>query len=437
MAAFSGGPDSTALLYLCRGLKDEISRIYAAHLDHGLRGPRGHQDLAAAQTEAEKLGLPFYSEFADCRHLAKETSRSIEEAAREARYAFLERVRVKTGADFIVTGHTADDNAEAVLINLLRGAGPQGLAGIPPRRQAVIRPLLGFWRRDLTDYLTRRGLSWVEDETNQDLDFTRNRVRHDLIPRLERDYNPAVKQALVRTAQVIRDEERVWAGVMSQARTRTGFEFEERRVRIRLSGLPVLDRAVARRLIREAAVEVQGSTRALSWDHVELVLDWAASEKGGGLDLPGDLRVWKEEGLLILGPAPANKKIEFEYRLGVPGEVYISELNLRLKTEVVRQTEKIDPRALGPAQAALDLEQVSLPLTVRSPRAGDRFQPLGLEGTKKLSDFFIDARVPAGVRAKVPLVWDSLGIVWVGGMRPAERVRVGRRTQAVLLISLG
>ncbi|MEW5725949.1 MAG: tRNA lysidine(34) synthetase TilS, partial [Thermodesulfobacteriota bacterium] len=251
VAAFSGGPDSTALLHLCLRLAGDLGlNLFAAHLDHGLRGELGERDRRAAEAEATRAGIPFFWEKADCRALAAERSLSLEEAGRRARYDFLERARVQTGAGLIATGHTADDQAETVLFNLLRGAGPRGLAGIPRRRGRVIRPLLGFWRRDLLAYLKGRGLGYVEDETNRDLDFTRNRLRRHLLPLLERDYNPAVKAALVRTAEVLREEEKVWEDWTARARAQVDWRSEEGRIGLDRAGLAGLSRALARRLVR-------------------------------------------------------------------------------------------------------------------------------------------------------------------------------------------
>ena len=246
LVAFSGGPDSTALLHLCLTVRDELGfDLSAAHLDHGLRGAEAERDRLAAQGAAERVGVPFYWDRVDCRALAREGSLSLEEAAREARYSFIERIGQEIGAVYAATGHTADDNAEAVLLNLLRGAGPRGLAGIPPVRQGrILRPLLGFWREELLDWLAARDLSFVEDSSNRDLNLTRNKVRHDMLPRLIRDFNPGLKAALVRTAAVIRDEEKVWDSLLSELRPRVGWEVRDGRVSMKSFEIAALDRAL-------------------------------------------------------------------------------------------------------------------------------------------------------------------------------------------------
>ncbi|MBU2552565.1 MAG: tRNA lysidine(34) synthetase TilS [Proteobacteria bacterium] len=440
LAAFSGGADSTALLRLCLGLGRDLGfQVLAVHLEHGLRGKEGDRDLRAAEATAGRLGVPFVFDRVDCRRLAREASMSIEEAAREARYDFLERTRREVGACRATTGHTADDNAENVLLNLLRGAGPRGLAGIPPERRGfVIRPLLGFWREELEAYLRSEGLAWVEDSSNLDMTMTRNRVRHDLLPRLSRDYNPNVKQALVRTAAVLRDEEAFWDEHLKRLRAGVGWLAEDGAVRMRLEALGRLDRASGRRLVRAAVTWLSGWSRALTLEHVEGVLSVAAGS--GRSDrrvcLPGSLRAWSDGEWLVVGrPVPAPET-GFERTLSVPGRTRLEPVGLTLRVEVDERPGALDLKNLPRNRAALDLDRLALPLTVRDRRPGDRFRPLGLTGTKKVKNLLIDAKIPVGQRPFFPLVLDSHGIVWVGGLRMAERARIGPETRRALVLTL-
>ncbi|MBW2091307.1 MAG: tRNA lysidine(34) synthetase TilS [Deltaproteobacteria bacterium] len=438
IVSFSGGADSTALLSLCQAISGELEmKLTAAHLDHGLRGLESQRDREASEATALRLGVPFVWAKADCQALARAESLSLEEAARKARYRFLERVRREKNADYIVTGHTADDNAEVLLLNLMRGAGPQGLAGIPPIRDGhIIRPLLTFWKSELLAYIKARGLGWVEDSSNKNLNFTRNRVRHDLIPKMAQDYNPAIKAALSRTAQLIREEESAWELVLTDLKPEVGWLEKEETVRIHASKLAALNRAVGRRLVRAAFKTLTGQTRALTKDHIEHILDLASSSHRRGLDLPGGFRAWFEENYLFIGPPPDESVSLFEYSLTPPGRVQMREIGLELLAEICDRPQDIDPRNLGPSRAILDLNKLSLPLIVRTSRPGDRFQPLGMKGTKKLHDIFIDGKVEARQRPKIPVVLDQRGIVWVGGFRISDRVRLSAETRQAVLLSL-
>jgi len=438
VVAFSGGADSTALLTLLRAVSGALGiELITAHLDHGLRGSESQRDRKAAESMAQELDAPFIWAKADCQALARAESLSVEEAARKARYRFLERVRHERNADYIATGHTADDNAEVLLLNLMRGAGPQGLAGIPPVRQGhILRPLLTFWKEELLDYLKAKGLSWVEDSSNRSLSFTRNRVRHDLLPRMAQDYNPAVKAALVRTARLIQAEESAWEEILAGLKPGVGWEKGEEAIRLLAGQLTGLNRALGRRLVREGVRCLTGQTQALTMAHVEDVLELASSGTDRGLDLPAGLRAWVQGEYLFLGTPPREADVSFEYPLVLPGLVHLKELGLELRADISNEFQHSEPRNLGPFQAVMDLNRLALPLLVRNQRPGDRFQPLGMKGRKKLHDFFIDAKVPARLRPRTPLVLDQEGIVWVGGLRIAERVRAGTETRQAVVLTL-
>jgi len=440
LVGFSGGADSTALLHLCLAVKDELGLwVNAAHLDHGLRGKEAESDRLAAETVADEAGVPFYWDKADCLALARWEGLSLEEAAREARYDFLKRIREQIGATYVLTGHTADDQAEAVLLNLLRGAGPRGLSGIPPVRDGyILRPLLNFWRKELTAYLTARGLTWVEDSSNQDLRLTRNRVRHELLPRLLQDYNPALKAALVRTAAVLRDEEDFWTKILAETKGQAGWRESADQVRMKTSVLKALDRALARRLIREAVRTLQGQTRALTFDHVEDILDRIVGGGPLGLDLPGPMRAWREGDDLVFGFGLENGPAvpDYEYPLPVPGSVHLAEIGWTIRAEVLDWSGDIDLAGIGPDRELVDSARLVLPLKVRNRRPGDRFQPLGMTGVKKLHDFFIDLKVPVRERFRTPLVVDRQGLVWAGGLRLADRVKITPKTRRIISLTL-
>ncbi len=436
IVAFSGGADSTALLYLCLLLTEDLGlEITAAHLDHGLRGIEAERDREAAEARAGELNLPFVWEKVDCRKLAAVRALSLEEAAREARYDFLERVRINSGARYITTGHTADDNAEAILFNMIRGTGPAGLAGIPPVREGrILRPLLIFWKKDLVRYLKARGLTWVEDSTNTDLDYSRNRIRHSLLPQMEKHFNPAVKAALNRTAEIIRDEESAWQVYLERLKPEVSWTLGPDSVTMRISSLNGLHVAEKRRLIREGFRYIKGQLRALERGHVEAILNLLTGEKGRGLDLPGRNRAWTKDDFLFIGISLEEHETSFEYSLPLPGLVYIEEIGSGIESEIDRDPKDINPRKLGPDMAVLDFDLIEPPLIVRNLRPGDRFQPLGLKGTKKLHDFFIDAKVPASERREIPLVLDRKGIIWLVGLRVSERTRFSAGTKTALFL---
>jgi tRNA(Ile)-lysidine synthase len=294
VAAVSGGPDSTVLLSVLVGLRRELSLdIHVAHVNHGLR-PDAAEDAAAVAKAARTCGCPYHEAAVDVRAAASRERRSIEDAARRERYAFLARVADQVHAAIIATGHTLDDQAETVLMRLLRGSGPRGLAGIPPVRPhdgvRVIRPLIEISRAGITEYLARRGLDAREDSTNRDVAMLRNRVRLVLLPILE-GYNPDVRRALARLAEVVRDEADA-LDALSAAEVEAVLHGTNASVHIPPEAFASLPVALQRRVLREAIRRVRGNDPQIAFVHIEEARLGVLSGRSGGVyEAPGGVRV--------------------------------------------------------------------------------------------------------------------------------------------------
>ncbi len=436
VVAVSGGPDSLALLHVLWRLRDELGiALHVAHLNHLLRGEEAAADAAFVAEMAARLGLPVTVEEVPVARLAAERGLSVEEAGREARYEFFRRVAAATGAGRVALGHTRDDQAETVLMRLLRGSGPAGLSGIPPVRDGwIIRPLLAVPRTAVEAYCRRHGLRPRRDPTNEEPSYLRNRIRLELLPRLEAEYNPMLRQALAHLAEVLRAEEE-WAGRAAADAADRLLRRSGDAVVVPVEGLLGLPVALRRRVVRLAAE--RAGLPSLPFEHVERVLALAAGAVGRALSLPGGGLARLEHDGLVLGP-DGEEPAPFAYRLEVPGSVAIPEAGLRLVAEVVpgpplpRAGEQV-PRGEGDV-AVLDAERLPALLTVRSRRPGDRFRPLGLEGEKKLQDYFVDARVPRRQRDRVPIVEAHGEIVWVVGHRVDGRFAAGPGARRLLVL---
>ncbi len=430
VVAVSGGPDSLALLHGLRTLRDELGiTLHAAHLNHLLRGDAARADAEYVRALAAEMGLPVTVEEVAVADLARGRGLSIEEAGREARYAFYQRVREAAGAARVALGHTADDQAETVLMRLLRGAGPAGLAGIPPVRDGwIVRPLIAVTRRMVEDYCRAVGLEPCRDESNRDPAHLRNRVRWDLLPRLEREYNPALRRALVHLADVLREEDAWLAGLVAGEYGRLARE-DVNGIRLALKDWENRPLALRRRLVREAAARLLGRPAPLEFGHVEAVLGLTGAPVGSRLDLPGGLVARREYAHVHIGGSQAPGGVAaggFSYPLPVPGRVAVPEAGLILEADLRPAGAEVDkdPAPAGPGRFAvhLDADRCVLPLTVRSRRQGDRFWPAGLGAAKKLKDFFISAKVPREERDRIPLVTGGDGsILWVVGRRADDR----------------
>ncbi|HBB40196.1 MAG: tRNA lysidine(34) synthetase TilS [Nitrospirae bacterium CG18_big_fil_WC_8_21_14_2_50_70_55] len=430
VVACSGGGDSTALLHLLARLARPLPlTLTVCCVDHGLRGAAAAEAAFVGEVAAS-LGLRFRLERLDPATLRRPGC-SLQAVAREQRYATLERVASEVGAGWIATGHTADDVAETVVMNLLKGsARPLGIAA---RRGRVVRPLLRFRHAELTAWLAAQGLPWCEDPSNRDPHYLRNRVRHEIVPVLAA-VNPALARVLGHTAELLGEEERYLEALL--APHLGAIEPVAGGVEVAVATLVALPLALRRRLVRTACHRI-GLVKELGFVHVEQVRALADGEAGAGeVRLPGGRVARRQYDRLYLGGLrPAPPVGEFEVAV-VAGRAEIAALGLALELtregpnrgagwSATRATPSaaLEPirepsghRALAAAGRLLDQQ-----LVVRSPRPGDRFRPAGMGGrSKRLAALFIDAKVPAGERGRTPLLVAGGEVVAVGTWRLAE-----------------
>lgn len=414
VVGLSGGADSVALLHLLRALAEDgsVTLAAAAHFNHALR-PEADADEGFCRDLCATLGVPFVAERAPVRDLARASGLSIEAAARRERYACLERVRLAHAGDRIAVAHTADDQAETVLLRLLRGAGTRGLRGVLWRRGAVVRPLLNCRRDGLRAWLRDSGHSWREDASNLDLTVPRNRIRHELLPLLAACYQPAVVRVLARTAEVACGED----ALLEQLAAEGGAPLMARvpgGLRLRRAGLAALPLALARRVVRRALVAAD-ARHAPDLADVAMVLAIAGADGPGSADVAG-LRVERfsrDAVLLIKAPGTATVALP-ERALPVPGVVDLPEIGPGCRLRAEWPIMQADPRKTG-IQARLR-GSIAGPLVVRGRRPGDRIRPVGLGGTKKVQDVLVDRKVPRVERDLVPVVTDAAGrLLWVAG----------------------
>jgi tRNA(Ile)-lysidine synthase len=430
VVAVSGGVDSMVLLHALVRLVPRLDlRLHVAHIHHGLRGRSADRDAAFVSAEAVRYGLPISVE-----RLAAETrpaGTSVQVWAREVRYARLEAIRKKTGAAWILTAHTQNDQAETVLLNLLRGTGPRGLAGIPGRRDRILRPLLAVSRREIVTYAAKQRVAFREDPSNRSVAYRRNRIRRELLPLLAREYNPRIVETLTGLAAQAREDEDALA---LQAAALAAGAIRERgpSVGVNVALLRAASPSIARRLLQEGFRRATDRRHGLTRRHVSALMRAAA--RGGSVPLPGGLRALASAEYLWLGPrAPSERDRGSGARSPVselppdvplrpgrwvrwdPGQCFVRVR--RVEGDRIRLTRRDSRReVLSPAL-------LREPLRLRAWRPGDRFQPLGLPGGKKLQDFFVDAKVPREERCMVPLLVAGERVAWVVGHRIAETFR--------------
>jgi tRNA(Ile)-lysidine synthase len=434
LVAVSGGSDSVALAWLLADLAAgaEFTLAGLVHVNHGLRGDASETDEAFCRALAGRMQVPIDVARVDVSALARARQCSIEAAAREARYACFADAAGRLGATRIATGHTLDDQAETVLLRLLRGAGTRGLSGIRVKRGALVRPLLECRRADLVAYLAARGEPFREDASNDDRTIPRNRIRHELLPVIDR-IAPAGRRALARVAALSADDEEYFRQAVIESTA--SVVLSERGVCLEAIG--ARPPALARRLVRWA-IEAVAPGVGLTARHLHAVLALATSAaESGHLDLPGAVAERRRETLWIRA-APTDgatraARVHFEYLLPCPGEVAVPEAGVTLLASV---TAGGDGASNGRGNVAV-VRQAAFtpPFSVRNRRAGDRLRPLGAPGRRKLQDVFVDKKVLREDRDRVPIVTDSRGrIVWVVGVTIAEEGRVTAASEGVVIL---
>jgi tRNA(Ile)-lysidine synthase len=431
LVAVSGGPDSVCLLHILHELKDELHiHLVVAHFDHGLRPAEDDSETAFVRGLAESLKLPFQT--AKGHLLEKKTHGSREETARNARYAFLETVMKKHKAQKIALGHNLNDQAETILMRLLRGSGPSGLTGIPPCRDgSIIRPLIAIERPEIENYLKAKQLASVTDSSNLKTDYLRNKIRLELMPLLE-EQQPRLAHLLSQTAEILRDEDDYLEGIV-EAWLKSNMELPSPHTfRVSITSFLALPVALRRRVIRNVIGKVKKDLRRITWDHVEAIQRLVQAEKPQAtLNLPGRLTVNRTYGHLIFSNSVKKKPRPFRYTLNGPGTYDLDQIGRRLTVEEIENRKGLRLRGSG-WTAFLDAEKLHFPLTLRTFKSGDRFIPFGMKGHKKLKDFFVDLKVPLEERYSTPILCCDDKIAWVCGFRIDDRFKVTAETKKVM-----
>lgn len=426
-----------AVLHLLYQIKDSNKQaLHLAHINHGLRGRDSGRDSEFVKDLAGRFGIPFYNKTVNVKRLAQKKCLSLEEAARQVRYEFLEGLAAKHKLDKIVTGHTLNDQAETILMRLLRGAGPSGLSGIPIKRGKIIRPLLEVTRAEILDYLKQNKIKYRTDRTNLKTDYLRNRIRNKLLPQLEREYNPGLVEVLGKTASLLSELDEFVQRKLKAAEQEMLTITEPDTLRLQLKELKRLPPVLQKELVRLAWKKLSKQIYPLDFDQVERALMLAESGRvGQRVDLKENY--WVEKGrksIVFFRQVPRKVNVKIPPK----GEVVVPQLNLEIESELLDRS-KLPARISVPTEqvAYLDWDKFRAPPLLRSWKKGDRFRPLGMAGTKKISDFFTDLKIPRLQRDLVPVLCSNGEIAWVVGYRISEDFKVTQKSKKVFFLKAG
>lgn len=440
LVAVSGGPDSVALLHVLHVLQGELGiSLHVAHLNHMFRGAESEEDALFVSRMAGRYGLPVTVKSIDVPSFCGEARLSKQVAARKARYSFLSETAGQVGASKIALAHQADDQAETILINFLRGAGITGLRGILPVREGLyIRPLLATRRHEIERYCSDMDLPFRQDSSNVKPVYARNRVRLELIPFLEKEYNPGFVSTLLRLGEICRDEDSYLEELAGVAYEKAHLDSGAGRVALSLDELREMPVAISRRVLRRAWETLIGNQRGLSFQHVETTLDLiSAGKTGARVVLPGNAAAIRRYSTLEIVKGRVKRGTPYYiYPLNVPGYTRIPEIGRIVLASVVPKTQSQEPKQLPLTEALLDYDKLPPAIFVRRRMDGDVFHPYGLASGLKLKDFLIKQKIPRENRDRIPLISTPQEIVWVCGIRVGEKWKVDKNTKRVLYLRM-
>jgi tRNA(Ile)-lysidine synthase len=420
--------------------------LTVGHFNHRLRGAESDREARFVSELASAWGLRLVTGTLDSQ-TNESRGRSIEDWCRERRYAFLERTAREIGAAKIALGHHRRDQAETVLLNLIRGCGIEGLKGmLPVRERMYIRPFLEVDPEEIRRFLEDRAIEFMTDSSNQDPRHLRNRVRRELIPRIESSFNPSIVRSLGTLAKIARLENDYIGSQLPAAFRAASGKVGEGQVAFDISAFLSLHEALQNRLIIRAIQTVRGATTGLSCAHVDLVRSLLHGGGHAEVHLPGGAVAARNYDRLSFraesGPRSldsrrksrnAKERTSFSYVPTIPGLLEIPEAGVRLRFEIAEAPKRA---AQGTGIVCLDFEKIRFPLVCRSVLEGDRIQPLGMNGRKKVCRLFIDGKIPQEIRTRVPLLVDAHSVIWVCGLCLSERVSISERTRTVLQVEI-
>lgn len=433
----SGGPDSIALLYVLLEIKEYMDfNIFIAHVNHGVRGKDALEDEKFVQSLSSKLHLPYYCRTVNMDEYAREKRISSEEAGREIRYSFFREILSKIGGGKIAVAHNKDDQAETLIMRFFRGTGIDGLKGMEYKINDIIRPVLGIERKEIENYLLSRNISSRLDKTNLEPIYSRNRIRLELMPYIRKNYNPNIVDTLWRTSEI--------ASMDSDFLDQYTENAYRRMVKKRKKHSIVLDSilfkkehiSIQHRILRNCILHINHDLQGFTKTHITSILRlFLEGGTGKKVDLINDIEARINYKGLVIEKKHGNENKDFLYKLNIEGNTYIKELGFEIKTEIL-SLDKVDINTKNRFIKYFDYDKLQGKLYARNRKAGDRFVPFGMNGSKKIKDYFIDEKIPKEERDKIPLITDEKNIIWISGYRISDLYKITESTNNVLKISI-
>jgi tRNA(Ile)-lysidine synthase len=437
----SGGPDSTALLYLLDSLKKEFKlSLFVAHLNHGIRGRSAQKDAEFVDKTAEKLRLPVIIRSENIPRIAKENKLSVEEAGRSCRYEFYLAAARECRAGKIALGHTRDDQAETVLMRLIRGSGLLGLSGIPPVRKfedkLIIRPLIDTSKAEVLKFLAKKNIPFRRDNTNASPIYMRNKIRLKLQPFLKKEFNPAIEETLAQTGRNLRLDYDYLANA-ADSKFRYYARTAKDSVRLKLGFLREAA-AIQRMIIRECIKRAKGDLNSVTYGHWEDLNRLLEKKTAWSMTLPGRLFVRRAGNELIFSSSSKEEEADVTgcvYSLKIPGTTRIAEAGKSIEAGFVKAPPDFRLKK-SRQEEYFDFERLEAPIYLRFRKAGDIIIPIGMTRPKRLKRVFVDEKVAPQERARTLLVVSGGKIIWACGVKRSDEAKITGATKRILRIKI-
>jgi len=435
VVGLSGGPDSMCLLHVLMELRETWGlKIFAAHLNHQFRGKEADEDALYVREKCEEWGIDVFVQVFDVPAYAKKKGLSSEEAGREIRYKLFYEVAKKVGANKIAIAHNMNDNAETVLMNLFRGSGIEGLKGIEAKRGEIIRPLINVRRDEIEAYCSEKGLNPRIDKTNLQPIYGRNKVRLELIPYIEKNFNSNIMSTLQRFSDIIAIEND-FLNEEAEKKLLDVAIVDGNSIKYNINKMHDIHPALLRRVIRIGIEKLTGSLRGIEYKNIESVVDLLNKGTGAAVILPQNIKAYISYNNLVLSinTKPENYKYYLELEYDKDNIAQSFDLTVRLRTI---EASKIADIEKDKYKVYIDKGKVKDKLVLRNRSDGDVFSPIGLKGSKKLKEYFIDEKIPREERDKILLIADGKEIVWILGRRLSEKYKITKETKEAIIINV-
>lgn len=432
VVAVSGGPDSIALLHILHSIKERYGLyIHAVHLNHMLRGKEADEDTRYVEGFCERYNIPCTVKYVDINELSMQEGLSLEEAGRKARYELFRDTARRVGATKIALAHNMNDQAETVIMRIMRGTGLDGLAGIRPVREGLfIRPLLYTLRADIEKYCRDNKLDPRIDSTNLEPIYSRNKIRLELIPYIKANYSPGIERSLSTMAELLREDKDFIDTYVDLVYSHMAIK-EKDRILIDIEDFKRLHIAIKKRIVRRAIEDIKGDLNGIESKHVDLILSAVdTGTTGAAVELPGHIKAKVSYKRLNIMNLSGKTNYEFCHSMLIPGVTVISETGAVIEAQIgcIIPEHFYDNNFVK----YFDYDKIRDKLTVRTRKAGDFIVPIGMKGSKKLKELFIDDKIPREERSKIPLVSIGKEIVWVVGYKISDNYKITRETERIL-----